>query len=232
MGIIPIRKKIRQEESFFISSCQAFSLVGKGSLKQQLNNSSSIILFEYLHKNKKFFIKVAHFNYHLFKMPLTGFEPVRMFPSTGFSYYSMSPQPHYCVVVWSTSSPYEQFIQVAGVCSLHIYDIAINLARRSLSHSPFQPASTLRVSSQALSFNVCLVKSPGCLPIPPQGRINLDALINIVAKYFLINLLYTSNMAGEEGFEPSPKELESSLLTITPRGRVFIFYPILHQNKN
>ena len=58
-----------------------------------------------------------------------------------------------CVVVWTMSSPYLA-TQEAGIQSLHIQAIC-HLARRSLSHSPFQPASTLRVSSQALSFNVC-----------------------------------------------------------------------------
>ena len=52
----------------------------------------------------------------------------------GFSYYSMSPQPHFCVVVWSTSLPYLIQTQVAGVYSLHIYQVIydLNLARRSV----------------------------------------------------------------------------------------------------
>ena len=40
-----------------------------------------------------------------------------------------------------------------------------------------------------IKFVQYLPKSPRCLPIPPQGRINQDVLINIFAEYLLIKLL-------------------------------------------
>lgn len=67
----------------------------------------------------------------------------------GFSYYSMLPWPHFCVVVWTLSLPYHT-TQVAGVKSLRTLKI-MRLARRSVPAFAVQPASTLRVSSQALS---------------------------------------------------------------------------------
>ena len=59
------------------------------------------------------------------------------------------------------------------------------------------------------------ILSPLCLPIPPPGHINLDALINIVAKYFLINLLNTSNMAPPLGIEPRPTPSEGSRFRVS-----------------
>ena len=102
----------------------------------------------------------------------------------GFSYYSMSPQPHFCVVVWSTSLPYlfrlrqlvytlytfinnRLFLKLHLSISLSVWAVTLifivptspscpstyYLIQHGVlySPSPFQPASTLRVSSQALS---------------------------------------------------------------------------------
>ena len=109
---------------------------------------------------------------YLYMVPQTGFEPVRCCHRGIFLllYVTIAASLRCSLdYVFTVSIK----TQVVGVQSLHIYDIAIDLARRSPSHSPNQPTSTLKVSFQALSiFLSSRSKVPCVLPVSPLGQID------------------------------------------------------------